>query len=172
MNKFYHSDVHEQDEPPLNYEELMDNFWVRMKQGAIILLAIVVGMLLWNSAAQAQTVPATATVTWTLPTTSVGGLPLTGNLALTELRLYVSTAPIADTPTGLTPIIVAPGLTEFEYGAPVSNGSRLYFRLAACNGPANARECGALSNQDDKLIEIDTTPGVPVIVTVEIQVGA
>lgn len=70
--------------------------------------------------ANAQTVTAEANVSWTLPTTDTLGQPLTGENALRQVKLYVSTSPITDDTT-LQPIELPPGATTYTYEQAVPN---------------------------------------------------
>jgi hypothetical protein len=117
--------------------------------------------------APAQTVPGTATISWTLPTVSVEGLPLTGINSLTEVRVFLATAQIADDSAMAPTLTLGPGATTTTHTMQVANGSTLYARIKACN----AGGCSAFSSQASKLIQVDTTPGVPTDVTIELQVS-
>lgn len=129
----------------------------------------VIGISAAMLAGPAFAVPAQAVVGWTNPTTSTQGVPLTGTAALTEIRVYVATAPIPDVPT-TAPILLGGNVSAHTYTQDVTNGQTLYFRVAACNGPSTARVCSALSPQASKLITLDTTPGAPSSVTVTINI--
>lgn len=123
--------------------------------------------------ANAQTVPGSVNLNWTLPTTgcTVGvtpcdSKPLTGSSALTSVQVFVSGSPILDTSTMIPTATLAPGATTGQVTMSVTNGSTLYARIKACN-----TTCGPFSAQVSKLISLDITPGVPTSVTITIQIG-
>ena len=120
------------------------------------------------SLAYAQTVPGSATLTWTNPTTSVDGVPLTGANALTGIEVHWATAPIADTDLTRTAQVTLTGTAQTtQQTIQVTNGSTLYFRVRAVRGT----EKSGYSNQASKLIALSTVPGVPTSLTVTIVIG-
>jgi hypothetical protein len=158
-----------------------------LKLYCVIALAIGVAIgLLLPSYASAQTAPPTFNVpgivyvSWVLPThtecinpadvdpETCARLPLTDALALTSLELYVSDAPIADDYAGEPTAVLQPGLQTTQFNGAVPAGATLYFRLKARNQFARSR----FTDEVSKVVPVpNVAPGVPVNVTVEIQVG-
>ena len=134
----------------------------RVLIGALALFALTVASL-----AYAQTVPGSATLTWTNPTTSVDGVPLTGANALTGIEVHWATAPIADTDLTRAAQVTLTGTAQTtQQTIQVTNGSTLYFRVRAVRGT----EKSAFSNQASKLIQLSTVPGMPTTLTVTIVI--
>lgn len=130
--------------------------------------ALLVGLFaLMANAQAAETVAASANVSWTPPTTNTDGSPLTD---LKEHKLYVDTSPITDATT-VAPIRVPVGTATYTYKATVANGATLYFRLKACNA---VDVCSVFTPEVQKRVLI-LVPGVPtgvqVTVTVTITTG-
>lgn len=113
----------------------------------------------------AQTVPATANVSWVLPTMATDGTPLTGAQVLTSVNLYVSTSVIPDIPAGLTPIVLSATASTTTATVNVANNATLHMRVNACN----AGGCGALSNEATKAVSVPA-PGVPTSVAITIAI--
>lgn len=133
----------------------------------LVLLALILFAL--APLAQAQTVPGSVTLTWTNPTTSVDGVPLTGANALTGIEVHWSTSPIADTDLTRAPqVTLTMPATTTAQTIQVTSGQTLYFRVRAVRGA----EKSAFSNQASKLIQVSTVPGVPTSLTVTITIGA
>jgi hypothetical protein len=82
------------------------------------------------------------TLTWTDPEFTIDCEPLTGDLALTGIQVYISiNAPVV---AGLSPTTtVAPGVGTLEVTADANRGERIYYATRACN----STECSALSRQ-------------------------
>jgi hypothetical protein len=133
------------------------------RAGVIAILAAVLACI-GIRLAEAQTVTAEANISWTLPTTDTLGQPLTGESALRQVKLYVSTSPITDETT-LQPIELPPVAQSFAYESEVPNGSTLYVRVRACNSL-----CSAMSEQVTKEIRV-SVPSIPTGVTVTLRVN-
>lgn len=133
-----------------------------MKKLLFLLLLLLVPML-----APAQTVPGQATLTWTLPTTSTDGVPLTGANALTGVEVHWSTTAIADTDLTRAPQVTLTGTsTTTTQTIQVTNGSTLFFRVRAVRGT----EKSGFSNQASKTIQLSTVPNTPTSLTVTIVI--
>lgn len=127
----------------------------------------IAALLLLPALALSQSVSKQFTIKWSLPTTTKDGLSLTGTNALTSMQLFLSTAPISDASTMLpTATLSASAVTTLQTMS-VLNGATLYVRLKACNSTG----CGDFGPQGSKLITLDTTPGVPTNVTIEITIS-
>lgn len=114
-------------------------------------------------AAQSTPVPASASLSWTLPTTALDDSPLTGPQALTKVQIFASSSPIADAFIGQPVAEIAGDATRYAHTATVPNGSTLYFRVKACN----VAGCSPMSQQASKVIQV-AAPGSPGNVTVTI----
>lgn len=125
-------------------------------------------------------VPGVVNVKWDLPTqtecldpaatdpATCTRLPLSGELALTAIELYVANAPIADDFAGEPTAFLEPGLIRTTFTGMVPAGSTLYVRVKARNKFASSK----FSAQASKVIEVPhVAPGVPTNVTVEIVIG-
>lgn len=139
----------------------------------LIALVCLVGLfLIFSGRAHAQTQPpvtASAQVTWTLPTLTTDGKPLTGADALTKLQVFASPATIPDSTSATPTAELGPTATSYAYTTIVPNGTTLYFRLRAC-----IQQCGALSNEASKLIRVaipGVATGVSVTVTVTVNIA-
>lgn len=111
--------------------------------------------------------PAELKVAWTLPTAATDGSPLVGDQALTAVRLYVSTSPIADDST-LAPVATFAGdLVEATFSGSIPNGATVYVRVKA----VNAGGASEFSAQASKVVTAPVVrPGVPTDVTVTFRV--
>lgn len=130
--------------------------------------AMAAALLLVGFAANA--VPITAVLTWTAPTATVDGLPLTTPNNLTGYRVYMSTSPIVDTSTLAPLALIAPNLTTWTYTGDHPTGATLYFRAKAVNSGGSS----AFSNEASKVVTVPTqAPGAPtglnVVVTVTVS---
>lgn len=125
-------------------------------------LLVVIGVA---SPANAQTVP--AVLTWTNPTTSVDGVPLTAANALTGIEVHWSTSSIADTDLTRTPQVTLGVVSTTTQNVAVANGSTLYFRLRAVNAGGKS----GYSNQASKLIALSTMPFPPTNLNLTITVS-
>lgn len=131
--------------------------------------------LIFAGVSQAQAVPGSIDLRWTLPTTGcligvsppVCNQPLTGTAALLGVNVWISTSPIPDVPTGAPTLTLAAGATTAAHTMQVTNGQTLYARVSA----RNASTSGPLSNQVIKLVSIGVQPGVPTSVTIELTIG-
>jgi hypothetical protein len=128
-------------------------------------------LALFAGIAGAQTpppVPASAVLSWTLPTTALDGTVLTGPQALSEVQVFAATSAIPN--ASLTqPVAKLPGTaTTYTYTTTAPNGSSLFFRVKACN----VGGCSDFSNEAVKRITV-SVPGAPsgvaVTVTVVVQ---
>jgi hypothetical protein len=133
-----------------------------MKTASLFRLFVVsllaLAALVWAGVSGAQTVPGRVDLTWTNPTTSIDGVPLTGANALTGIEVHWATAPIADTDlTRAAQITLPPTAQTTQQTIQVANGSTLYFRLRSVRGT----EKSAFSNQASKLIQLSTVPKPP-----------
>jgi hypothetical protein len=138
-------------------------------------LAVVLSLLAFT--ANAQTVPGSATYTWTLPTTgcTVGvtpcdNKPLTGADALTGIEVYISTSPIPDNSTMAPTLTLGPTATTAVYSTTVANGSTLYARFKGKN--ASFGSSPTFSAQVSKLVALPVSPGVPTNITITLQIGS
>ncbi len=130
--------------------------------------AALLGLL--SVASQAQTVPGKIQLTWTLPTLTTDGLPLTGANALTEMRVYLSTSPIPDNSTMPATVVLGGAVTTTDYTMTVPNGASIYARVKACNRPSAATECSAFSGQVFKVVQASTVPQIPTALGIEIVI--
>lgn len=119
---------------------------------------LLLALSLVSFSAFGQSVPGTINLTWTLPTTGVTNLPLTGTQALTEQRLYISTSPIPANFAGAPTQTLLPGIVAATQSMQVTNGATIYARLQACNKPAAVTECSVMTTEVSKLVSIDTRP--------------
>lgn len=126
--------------------------------------------VLFSAALSAQTVPDTLTINYTLPTLTTSGLPLTGVNALTEIRIFIDTAPIPDTASTPT-VTVTPSQTTVSRTIQVANGQTVYTRIRACNKPGATTDCSDLTQAVTKVISLPTTPALPTNVTIQLQIG-
>ncbi len=108
---------------------------------------------------------ATATVTWSNPTTAIDGSPLTGAQALTSTQIFLATSPIADTSTMVPTATVTSGTSTTQTIA-ASVGQTIYVRVKSCNQWG----CSAFSNQGSKVVP-GSIPGMPTSVTITIELS-
>jgi len=122
-------------------------------------------------------VPANMNIRWTLPTQTeclepapavCVHLPLTDELALTAIELYVSDVAISDN-AALTPTSTLGGDAKtVKYNAVAPAGSTLYVRLKA----RNVFNVSEYSPQISAVVNVpNVAPGAPTNVTVEITIG-
>lgn len=135
---------------------------------ALALLAVAPGVF-------AQTVNAAATldIDWALPTTGcvnppscTQNVPLTGAYALTGVKLYVSTSPIADNSTMAPSAVLGAGVIETSYNLTVANGSTVYVRVKATNASGDS----PFSSEVSKVVNVPARPGAPTGVTVNLTI--
>lgn len=131
------------------------------------ILSFMIGL---TATSNAQQVNGSATLTWVLPTTSIEGLGLTATNALTEVQVFLSTSPIADTSTALPTVTLGAGVTNTIYTMSVANGSTIYARIKACNKPSTTTQCSAFTTQVSKVVNASTVPGVPTSVTISVTI--
>lgn len=128
---------------------------------------LLAALLLMPGIALAQTVPGTANISWTLPTQTVTGLPLTGQYAITSIQVFVSTSQIPDTSTMQPTVTLGAGATSTAQTLQVANGGTLYARVKVCN----ASGCGPFSAQGSKPVVVDTRPAPATSVTIELTIN-
>ncbi len=133
----------------------------------LLVVAVALAAILFAMGASAQAVPGSAALSWTLPTTSVDGVALTGTNALTGIEVYIATSPIADTSSAAPTLTLSGSATSATHTMQVTNGATLYARLKAVNASGKS----AFSNQVSKVVQLSTTPGVPTSVTITLQIG-
>jgi hypothetical protein len=127
----------------------------------LVLLALLVPF-----AAHAQTVPASVTLNWSLPTTAADGSALTGAQALTSCGVWLSSATIPATTTANPTAVVTPAGTSTTQSFQVAPGGTIFARVAC----ANSAGYGAFTNEVTKAVPV-SKPGVPTNVTISITVG-
>lgn len=132
------------------------------------LLRLIAALLLCACGlAHAQAVPVPIQLSWTNPTTSVDGVPLTGPYALTGIEIHWSTSPIADSDTNRSPQVTLGVVATTTQTINATNGSTLYFRARAVRGA----EKSAYSNQASKQIALSTVPLPPTNLNIVIMVS-
>lgn len=123
-------------------------------------------LLLVSVAASAQAAP-TVTVSWTNPTLTVSGGPLTGVDAITKYQFYFSNTPIG-VPVGVPTFevsAVAPLQTSYVYTG-AKYGETVYTRMCVCNSTG----CSAVTNQVQAVIPFPASaPGTPQNFTIAIK---
>lgn len=133
---------------------------------------LLVCSILFALPGHAQTVTGDLTLEWVLPTlgctqgASTCDAPLTGANALTAVKVYVDTAPIADTSTAAPKVTLGPTATTTTYTQQVTNGQTLYVRLKATNADGDS----VFSEQVSKLIDLPVLPNVPTNVTITLVI--
>lgn len=120
----------------------------------------------WVNLAHAQTVPASVTLNWSLPTAAADGSALTGSQALTSCGVWLSSATIPANTTANPTATVTPAGTTTTQTFQVAPGGTIFARVAC----ANSAGFGQLSNEVTKLVPV-SKPGVPTNVTLTITVG-
>lgn len=129
-------------------------------------IALLLGLLFACGHAYTQAnVPVSAVVSWTLPTMTADGSPLTGGNALTAVQVFASSTAIADGSTVQPTATLAPTAATWTYTTTAPNGSTLYFRAKACN----VGGCSPFSNQATKAVTV-SVPGAPAGVAVTVSV--
>ncbi len=145
------------------------------KRCLIILAAMLVVMLVsaWLGVVQAQTVPGSMTLRWTLPTTgcTIGvtpcdSRPLTGTAALQAVHVWISTSPIPDSPSGAPTLTLSATATTATHTLQVTAGQTLYARVSVRNPSGDS----PLSNQVTRLITLPVLPNMPTNVTIELTI--
>lgn len=109
---------------------------------------------------------ATATISWTAPTTAVDGSPLTGAQAITSYQVWVSTSSIPTTTTTPPTTTVTSGATTTTQTIAVAAGGSVFARVKACNGVL----CSDFSAQATATVPV-SPPGVPTSVTITISIA-
>jgi hypothetical protein len=127
---------------------------------------LIAALLLMPALAFGQTVSKPLTITWSLPTISKDGLPLTGQYAITSVQLFLSTSPIPDTAATPTITLTSAAISAVHTMS-VANGQRVYVRMKACNA-----KCGDLTPDASVPVTLDTTPGVATNVTIKLEIGS
>ena len=123
--------------------------------------------LLLPAISWAQTVPATVTLEWALPTQNTNGTPIpaTGTGSLTKIQVWLATSPIPANTTSAPTVEITPVGTTTTRTVNVAPGGTVYARLKACN----ANLCSVFSNEVSA--QIAQQPGVPTNVTIRITIG-
>lgn len=105
-------------------------------------------------------------LSWTNPTQTVVGGPLTGVDALTKFQFFISPNPIPDSATPTVEIPAnSPLQTTYQY--PAQYGQTLYARMTACNSTG----CSVKTNQVSALIPFPSAePGAPQDVVIEVVI--
>lgn len=118
--------------------------------------------------AVAQSVSASAAVSWVAPVNDANGLPLAGSPnAVTSYNVYGSTTPLTAVPTTAPLAVVTAPSTSGTASMTASVGSTLYLYVTACN----AAGCSGLSNPGTKLVTAPPAlPGVPTSVTITVTI--
>jgi hypothetical protein len=149
---------------------MLEKTWVRVS--ALLAVACVVGLAAGN--AFAQTASDEIKIDWTLPTfgctrgiSPCDRIPLTGDNAITQVNVYVSTSPIPDQPNTDSAIILGPGVTTAKHTVSVRNGDTIYVRLSVTNSDGTS----PLSNVVTRPVDLPVIPGVPTNVTITLTIG-
>lgn len=123
-----------------------------------------IALLTAGSLAHAQTVPAVANLSWTLPTQNSDGTPIpaSGANSLVRVEGFLSAAVIAAVPAGTPTFTLTPIVTTTSQTFPIAAGGTVHVRLRVCN----AALCSDLSNE--VTILAPGKPGVPTNVTISI----
>lgn len=103
-------------------------------------------------------------LSWTNPTQTVVGGPLTGNDALTKFQFFISPNSIPDT---ATPTVEIPANNPLQttYQYPAQYGQTLYARMTACNSTG----CSTKTGQVSAAIPFPSAePGAPQNVVIEV----
>src|SRR5678815_413258 len=91
---------------------------------------------------------ASITVNWTNPTTAEDGTALTGAQAITAVKVYLSTATIADTSSMAETVSLPAGTSTTTQTFTAAAGQTIFVRVKVCN----AAGCSVFSNQASKLV--------------------
>lgn len=131
-------------------------------------LAFAVLALCAMASVHAQTVPATITVTWTLPTLNTDGsaIPATGGDALAKVEGWISTAVIPNVPTTAPTFTVTPAGTTTVQTVTVAPGATVRVRIRAVN---NSNAASDLTNE--VTVVAPAKPGLPTNVKIQIAIG-
>lgn len=139
-----------------------------------VLLVCCTLLSLGMTVANAQTVPGTVNLSWTLPTTGCtpgvspcDNKPLTGVDALTGVDVYIATATIPTNTTMLPTLQLGATATQTTHTMQVTNGGSLFIRLKV----RTARVVSGFTNEVTKVIEVPVTPGVPTNVTITLTIN-
>lgn len=127
-----------------------------MKTRALILLALLCVLPAFAHAA-------TATISWTAPTTAVDGSALTGQQAITSYQVWVSTSTIPTNTTATATATLTATQTTTTQTVAATPGSSIYARVKACN----AAGCSDFTNEAKTTLPV-SVPGVPTSVTITI----
>jgi hypothetical protein len=154
---------------------LPKNDGVRLAVYLIGFVLLMIGLVLVVPRADAQTVPGSMVLRWTLPTTGClrnvtppqCNQPLTGAAALQAVHVWISTSPIPDAPTGAPTLTLGAGATTATHTVQVTNGQTLYARVSARNADGNS----PLSGQVARIVTVPVIPGVPTEVTIELTIA-
>lgn len=125
----------------------------------LIVLALFAGLV--PSLASA----ATANITWSAPTTTTDGQPLTGINVVTAIKVWVSTSPIPAAPTAAPAVTITDG-TKLTTSAPINAvvGQTVYAGVQYCN----AAGCNTIATGSGilqpKLMPPGSITGVTVVI--------
>lgn len=108
---------------------------------------------------------ASLTVSWVLPTTGAGNVPLTGSNAITNVQVFVSTSPIPNNSAGAPLVVLSATSTTTTQTVTASPGQTLYARIKVCNQWG----CSAYSAEASKVVP-GPTPNIPTDVTITITI--
>lgn len=131
-----------------------------------VLLGVLAALI--ASVSVAQSVTASAAVSWVAPVNDANGLPLAGSPnAVTSYNVYGSTTPLTAVPTGAPLAVVTAPSTSGTTSMTAPVGSTLYLYVTACN----AVGCSGLSAPGTKVVTAPAAlPGVPTSVTITVTI--
>lgn len=139
---------------------------------ALLVLSLAAPVLHAQAAAAAPTttVNGNAFISWTLPTKTLDGGPLTDNNALTKIQLFFSSSPIADSSTAAPSLELTGngGQLPAAYTYSGTSGTNFYVRLKGClaNG-----SCSVFSDQGFKVLPYpDSSIGPPTGIVIQLTV--
>lgn len=124
-------------------------------------------VLCLSLSAQAQSVPATASVSWTPPTQNTDNTPIpaTGPTAIVKYQIFAETVTIPNAFAGPPKVETPPGAIAGTVTMTVANNTTIFIRMKACNSAL----CSDFSNETTKVVTIPK-PGVPTSVTFTIAI--
>ncbi len=109
---------------------------------------------------------ATATVSWTAPTTAVDGTALTSAQAITSYQVWVATATISATTTAAPTATITGTATSTTQTITAAPGALIYARVKACNSAG----CSDMSTEVSKAIPVNV-PNPPTNLTITLVIG-
>lgn len=128
-------------------------------------IALAVGLLVGSAAFAQQT--ASVQLTWTNPTTTVVGGPLTGADAITKFQFWFGTSDLSTLP--LTPTLELPASATLQtnYTFTAAFGSTVYARMKVCS----ATVCSAATSQVTASVPYPSAaPGAPQNLTIKVTI--